>query len=350
MSGQTLEFVLPGDLFARTGGYVYDRRILDGLTASGWCVRVHSMDPSFPTPSPHALREAEQILGQIPAGRTVVIDGLALGGMPDLVGKAAGRLRLIALIHHPLAFETGLDQDQARRLHDSEQRALTVTRRVIATSPATARDLTDSFDVPRERIRVVRPGTDPAPLASGSGSDRLHLLCVATLTPRKGHAVLFEALSRLRDAAWSLTCVGSATRDPATANRLASMIAALAFTDRITLAGELDEASLAERYHRADAFVLASHHEGYGMVFGEAIARGLPIVATRAGAIPETVPAAASLLVPPGDSAALATALRRLIQDAELREWLRAGARYARASLPSWQSASAQFATAIAEP
>ena len=337
---------MPRGFKTRTGGYIYDRRMVEGLRASGWRVTVHELHPDFPLPSATALHEAAQIMEHIPAGRPVLIDGLALGGMPAIAERERSRLRLIALIHHPLALETGLDSDKVGQLRDAERRALAAVQSVITTSRTTAQALAD-YGVASERITVVIPGTEPAPLAEGSGGDVLNLLCVATLTPRKGHAILFEALAGLRDKAWRLTCVGSSERDPKTAAALRRQIASFGLDDRIRLLGELDDEALGRRYAQADVFVLASHYEGYGMVFSEALARGLPIVAASGGAVPETVPAAAALLVKPGDSAALRAALGRLMEGSELRAQLREGARRARHTLPTWQEASARFAAAI---
>jgi glycosyltransferase involved in cell wall biosynthesis len=284
----------------------------------------------------------------IPAGRTVVVDGLALGAMPELAEREARRVRLVALVHHPLAFESGLEPETAAQLRQSETRTLAAAERVITTSPSTARELT-GFGVPAERIRVVIPGTDPASPATGSAGPPLELLSVATLTPRKGHRVLVEALAGLRDLSWRLCCVGSTTRDPDTTEALRDQIVASGLEARITLTGELDDTALQACYREADAFVLASQHEGYGMVLTEAIAHGLPVVATRAGAIPETLPASAGLLVPSGDPRALEAALRRLIEDADLRSRLKKGALAARRNLPTWEQAGAQFAATLAE-
>nr|WP_240905524.1 glycosyltransferase family 4 protein [Thiorhodococcus mannitoliphagus] len=269
--------------------------------------------------------------------------------MPAVVEACADRLDLVALIHHPLALETGLASAEAQRLRNSEQRALGWVRKVITTSASTARAL-DAYEVAQERLVVVPPGTDPAPLAKGSRGPDLNLLCVATLTPRKGHAVLFEALSRIRDLPWRLTCIGSTTRDAEQTAVLEAAIATLGLGDRVRLAGELDAACLDAEYDAADAFVLASFHEGYGMVLAEALARGLPVVSTTAGAIPQTLPEAAALLVPPGNVEALAAALRTLIEDRPLRASLAAGARAARAGLPSWESACHAFAAAVGQP
>ena len=344
----SLTFLVPGELCTRTGGYGYARRILSGLRTMGWEVQVRTLDPGFPHPSAAALESAEAALSGIADGALVVIDGLALGAMPEVAERHGPRLRAIALVHDPLTLETGLDQATAERLRWSERRALAAVQGVITTSPSTAAAL-DDFGVARDRVRVVAPGTDPAPRAEGSGRETLSLLCVATLTPRKGHALLFESLAALRDLPWRLICVGSTERDPECARVLAEQIRALGLDDRIRLAGELSDEALAELYHRADAFVLASHHEGYGMVLAEALAHGLPILATAAGAIPDTVPADAALLTPPGDRTALTTALRGLLEDAALRARLKAGALLARTRLVSWDAAATAFAAALTE-
>jgi len=93
--------------------------------------------------------------------------------------------------------------------------------------------------------------------------------------------------------------------------------------------------------------VLPSFHEGYGMAFAEALAHGLPIIATRAGAIPETVPESAGILVAPGDAAGLASALAQILDDRPLRARLTQGAVAAGAKLPSWDQAVAHWARAI---
>src|SRR5690606_20127722 len=144
-----------------------------------------------------------------------------------------------------------------------------------------------------------------------------------------------------------LACAGDLSRDPATAASIERQIERLRLGTRVSLLGELDGAALARCYERADIFVLPSFFEGYGMALAEALAHGLPIVSTTGGAIPETVPAAAGVLVPPGDDRALARVLARLIDDAGERARLAAGAVAARAALPTWQAACMKFAAAL---
>ena len=339
-------FLVPGDLATRTGGYLYDRRVVDGLRARGWTVTVRPLGGGFPNPSPAEIAHARETLGRLPDGSTAVIDGLALGAMPEVVTPEAGRLRLVGLVHHPLAAETGLDPATARGLGERERAALAATSRCVTTSHQTARDLA-GYGVPDGRIGVVPPGTDPAPLAGRHRSRTLQILCVATLTPRKGHRVLLRALAPLRQRRWRLTCVGSLERDPATAGSVTAECRRLGLAGRVTFLGELDDAALAACYRRADLFVLASFHEGYGMALAEALARGLPVVSTRAGAIPETVPRAAGLLVSPGNVGALSRALDRVLGDPALRDRLAAGARRARRALPTWDTSAQRFAAEL---
>lgn len=350
MCERQLFFVVPGDLRSLTGGYGYDRQIIAGLRAAGWAVGGVALDAGFPWPHAAALERAAHQLAAIPDGALVVVDGLAFGAMPGLAERHAARLRWVALVHHPLALETGLTPAQARALFESERRALASARGVIVTSAATARELT-RYGVAAESVHVVNPGTDAAPLAVGSGagsvSRGLSLLCVASLIPRKGHAVLIEALSGLQDRAWALHCVGSMTRDPGTANALRTAIAEHGLGARVQLHGEVSAGVLQAMYSQADAVVLPSIFEGYGMAHAEALAFGLPVLSTTAGAIPDTLPRDAGVLVPPGDVLALRAALAALLDDPTWRAQLAAGARAARAALPSWPQAVARFGAAL---
>lgn len=341
-----LHLVVPGPLEQRTGGYIYDRRIADGLRALGWRVEVHELEGAFPLVDGVARAAAGRCLARHrdEAG-LLLIDGLALPAFADLLD--ARDLPWVALVHHPLALETGLAEADASALAALERRLLPGARRIIVTSPDTARRLALDYGIEEGRACVVRPGTDPAPVGAGSAGEGMVLLCVGTLTPRKGHALLVEALSRVRELDWRLVCVGSMTRDPATAEEVVRAVADLGLQERVRFIGEQDEAGVGFWYARADLFVLASYHEGYGMVLAEALARGLPVVATRAGAVADTVPDDAGLLVPSGDVDALADVLWRVLSEPGLHTRLKRGAQAARARLPAWPAAVGAFAAEL---
>ena len=338
--------LVPGPLDLRSGGYEYDRRIVAGLRALGWPVTVCELDPGFPFPTAAARDHARAVLAALPDGAMVLFDGLALGTLPDEVAGEAERLAIVALVHHPLAAESGLDSGTAAALSESERRALLTVRCVVVTSRATAAAL-PQYGVPLERIEVVEPGTEPAPLARGSGSGSVQLLCVANLIPRKGHERLVRALAAVGGAPWRLTCVGSLELHPATVDRVRELVDSLGLTGRVQLTGVMGPDDIPSQYDRADLFVLPTYHEGYGMVIAEALARGLPVVATATGAIPELLGGDAGLVVDVADDQGFAAALSRAVCDAAVRERMAAAARRVRDRLPTWDIAAGRMAAAL---
>jgi glycosyltransferase involved in cell wall biosynthesis len=347
-----LSFLIPGPLEARTGGYEYDRQITRALRARGVAVNVVALDGSFPAPTDAARAHATHVLAAVPDGALVMVDGLAFGAMADEAAREARRLRLVALVHHPLADETGREPHEAAALKDSETRALAATRLAVVTSPATGRRLAD-FGVPASRVLVVEPGTEPAAPARGSegganGVASVHLLCVATLIPRKGHDVLLRALAGLVDLPWRLTCVGSGDLHPPTTAALLQFVREHGLENRVAFAGEVDGDHIDTYYDAADVLVMPTRYEGYGMAVAEGLARGLPVVSTATGAIGDLVGADAGLLVPVDDQAALTRALRTVIADPVARARLREGALRVRARLSTWDDSAARLAAALA--
>jgi len=363
--------VVPGDLETRTGGYGYDRRIIAGLRERGWSVTLVQLDDSFPCPTPASRDDAARALKEIRDGAVVLVDGLAFGALPEEVEREAARLRFVALVHHPLAAETGTDREVAAQLEASERRALAAARLVVVTSRATAAALA-WYGVGPDRIAVVEPGTERAPLARGSASlagswaiaddasgtdhqpsaidhqpSEIALLCVATLTPRKGHELLFRALAAVPQHNWRLTCAGSIDRDPSTVERLRAQLHAAGLDDRVSLAGDMDATALSIQYDRADLFVLPTLYEGYGMAVAEALARGLPVISTATGAIEDLVTDDAGLVLPPGDVPALIEALARVLGDDRLLARFAQGARAVRDRLPRWEDAIAKMEDAL---
>jgi glycosyltransferase involved in cell wall biosynthesis len=343
-----IAFAVPGDLATPTGGYAYDRRMIAELKGLGWQIDFIDLGQGFPRPSDTVRAAAAARLAGIAAGRTIVIDGLALGILPEAAQRLQDRNPLIALIHHPLAMESGLTARQSGYLRASERAALTAARGVIVTSAATARQLAAEYGVPAERIAVARPGNDPAPMSAGSSDGIVRLLSVGAVVRRKGFDVLIAALATIADLPWRLTIAGDRGRDLNTVAQLDVDIAHHKLGEKIAMPGAVPDRQLAGLYAAADLFVLASRYEGYGMAYAEAIAHGLPVIGTTAGAIPETVPASAAVLVAPDDVNALAHALRDTIENSERRRSLAASARQAAGQLPNWQESAKIFSQALA--
>jgi glycosyltransferase involved in cell wall biosynthesis len=329
-------FAIPGDLGAPTGGYAYARKV---LAAAPGAFEVVGLPGDFPSPSKASVEAAAAAMAAWPADRPLLVDGLAFGALPP------GALRRVkapmtVLLHHPLGLETGLSAADAARLIESERAALGFAKAVAVTSAATAGTVATLFGVEPSRITVARPGLDRAPRATGGGATPV-ILCVATLTPRKAQDVLVEALARLGDRPWRAVLTGALDRAPDYAQAVARRIAGARLGDRVTLTGPADEAGLEALYAGADIFCLPSRYEGYGMVFAEAMARGLPVVAARIAAAEEVLGEDAGALVPMDDADALAGALAALLDDAELRRRKGDAAVARAAALPGWEQTAA---------
>lgn len=354
MTGPELHFIVPGSLDQRTGGYIYDAKMVEGLRRRGWAVVVHSLAAEVPIGDARARASLAETLVRLPDGARVVIDGLAMGGSPDVVRAHKTRLKVLALVHLLLADETGLEPSERDRVLMLEREALAASTGVVVTSSFTAERVQD-IGVDPALIRTVPPGTDPAPPATGPGpAAPPQLLCVASVTPRKGQDVLVRALTRLTDTPWGCVCAGSLTQSPAFAQLVQTRVRDAGFSSRIVFRGECDRDTVEALYVTSSVFVLPSYYEGYGMALTEAMARGLPVITTNGGAIPHTVPSDAGILVPPGDDAALASALGLLLVDTPnephsartRRAQLGAAAREHASGLPSWDQAVDGFSEA----
>jgi glycosyltransferase involved in cell wall biosynthesis len=399
-AARPLFVVLPGnvdDPATPSGGNRYDRAVCDRLARSR---EVHeiAVNGDWPRPSTIARAAVAGALDGLPDGSTVLLDGLAACGIPEVLEPAADRLRLVVLVHLPLGDETGLSPAEAAELTARERRTLHAAAAVVVTSDGAARRVIELHALPPAKVHVAVPGVDPAPLAPGSatgpesdtasgsatglesatasgstaddatahsataddataddataddatadsaaardGRPGPALLCVAAVSPRKGQDVLVEALRTVEDLDWSCTCVGSTARGVP------------AGPGRVRFAGPRTGADLDAAYAAADLLVLPSRAETYGMVVTEALARGIPVLGTRVDGVPEALGAAPDgtvpgTLVPPGDPAALAAAIRAWLTDADLRRRWRAAARARRDTLPGWDDTAGRLAAVL---
>ncbi len=339
--------LLPEPLEARTGGTLYDLRLARELERRGFRVRIFGLSARFPRPGAEDLAALERLLAALAPATTAIVDGLVFAAAPEVMARHAGRLALVALVHHPLAFETGLTPLERQQFAARERAALAHARRVLVPSRTTRDLLLREYRVPFARILVAEPGVDPVEAAAGSGGTVPQLLSVAALIPRKDHLTLIRALAHLADLPWRLDLVGSTARDPTTVRAVREAVGAFGFEERVRFCGELAGAALEAAWRRADLFVSSSRFEGYGMAIAEALARGLPVVAAAGGAVAEVLPPQAGILVPAGHPAALAAALRALLTDPARREALRQGARALAARLPRWPETAATVARGL---
>ncbi len=334
-------FVSPGDPATLSGGHIYNARVAQGLRAQGWTLNQIRLPDAFPFPKATDQTTTATQLARVPDTDLLVIDGLAFGAFShEVLAGLSGKI--VALVHHPLADESGLNTAQIANFMETERAALAYAEGVIVTSPHTQEALISRFAVPDTKISVAIPGVD-RPTSQAVKAIPPLLLSVGSLTHRKGHDSLVQALARIADLNWQCVIVGNADRDPEAVTRIRDLIAEHKLEQRVTLAGERTNDELSRAYTEATAFVLATRHEGYGMVFSEAMVHGLPIVTCAAGAVPDTVPNCAGLLVPPDSPSEFAEALRDVLTNSETRAHLTAGSLSAGHALPTWNDTARIF-------
>lgn len=335
-AGKELVFAISADYERRTGGWTYARNVCEGLRRRGWDVRDLVLPAGFPDPDAAAREASSAAFAALPDGATVLVDQLCMSVLPEVAAREGGRLNIVTLVHHPLALELGRPEAERRRLAESEREGLRHAALALTTSATTAAVLAADYGVPPERLASAPPGIERKPPARGSADGGApSLLCVGAVVPRKDHATLLEALAGLTDRPWRLTIVGNRTRAAAHAAALDALVTELGLADRIAFTDELEDAELVPLWRDADLYVSASAFEGFGIALAEAVAAGLPVVTTAAGAVPGWLDPRASTVVPVGDVAALRAAIGRVLDDPGRRRSMRDGALAARDALPT---------------
>ena len=345
MNKFTLAF--PGKLTTKTGGYYYLTRILAELSKVGWSGTPLSLGKYFPNPSSTTLTNAEKLLSTQPTEIPILADCLAWGVMDRCAQNLSSSHKIIPLVHHPLCLETGLSQTESNTLFEKEQEVLSVSQKIITTSHDTSKCLQDMFHIPKSKIFVATPGTDQAKQANGRQEDKIGLIAVGSVTPRKGYDRLVKILKKLEHLPWQLEIIGDDTLDPKYTESIIKQIYELGLTNRISLWGALPRAELNKFYDQSDIFVLATLYEGYGMAFTEAMVRGLPIIATGKGAVASTIPKEAGIVVETNDLTRFTSALSILLTDSNQRELYGKGAFEAGKKLPSWISTAENIAAVL---
>ena len=328
-----------------SGGNTYDRRLCDGLAATGWSVRTREVPGHWPAVDDESRAALVTALSDAPDGSTVLVDGLIASPCPEAMVAAGRRVHTVVLVHMPL----GTPADGTARAREAA--VVRSTAAVVTTSDWTRRWLLGAYELDPERVHVARPGVDRAATAPGS-SNGGSLLNVGAVTPGKGHDLLVAALARAADLPWRCVCVGSLTRSPAFVASVRRDIHETGLTDRLLLVGPRTGQDLAGAYRSADVLVLTSRAETYGMVVTEALAHGLPLLAYDVGGVSEALGHGGSgeppgMLVPGDDIDAYAEVVRRWLTDACLRRRLRATAAERRAGLTGWDETVVRVARVL---
>ena len=339
-------FVTVGDTGRLTGGYLYNARVLRGLRENG--VGVEEIVPCGA--SPEEQEDAAPRLGSLlDPGRfdVVVVDALARIVCAPHLDRWREKRPVVAMVHELPS--VAAQEDITEKELGYEEPLLRADRLVVVSGHG--RSILEDRGVPAARIRVVPPGFDrllPEGISVRVRGGMVRALCVAQWIPRKGILDLVRAWTMHERPGASLELVGETDADSAYAVSVRAAIAASPDAS-ITVSGPVDDAALGTAYAAADLFVLPSRYEGYGMVYAEALAHGLPVVACNVGPVPELVGDEAALLMPPGDVEALSGVLDLLLRDTGLRDRMSAAARRRANELPRWEDTVEGFLSVLRE-
>ncbi|HEX6512728.1 MAG TPA: glycosyltransferase family 1 protein [Chloroflexota bacterium] len=282
---------------------------------------------------------------RLPLWADLLAGGADVFHSPDFVLPPVRRARTAVTVHdltfvvRPECAEPSLRRYLAREVPRSLHRA----DRVLADSQSTADDLMRLFGVPARRLEVVysaadarfRPldAADAEALLDGIEAPRPFILTVGTLEPRKNVSRLIDAFASL-DVPHQLVVVGAR-------GWLFGDVLTKLRQPRVFAPERVSDDQLVGLYNLADAFVLPSLYEGFGLPALEAMACGTPVAVSNVSSLPEVV-GSAGLTFDPEDTAAIATAVRRLANDPALREELRA-AGLEQAQRFSWRTSALQL-------
>jgi glycosyltransferase involved in cell wall biosynthesis len=302
----------------------------------------------FPEPLTFSLRARRLLAGHL-GEFDLVHDNQCLGS--GIVGMMNDGWPVLATIHHPITVDRELDLAHA----DGWQRRLTLKRwygfvgmqarvarrmqRIVTVSESSRRDIADQLGVAPERIAVVPVGVDGAVFRPMPGVARVPGRIMTTASadaPMKGLVPLLEALAKVRTERQDahLVVVGR-LRDGST---IPAALDRLGLKGAVRFVSGLSDQSIVDLYAEAEIAVVPSLYEGFSLPAIEAMACGVPLVATTGGALPEvTGPSgAAALLVPPNEPGALAQAILTVLGDPRLRLRLGAAGRKRTAERFSW--------------
>lgn len=320
------------DYEQRTGGWKFNNWLMQAITQRFAPVQRLVLPAGFPRPSARALADTESILAGLPAGSVMFADQICIA--PGAFERTPS-LRLVNIFHHPIGKEVG--QIDREALIAREREGLRRSSLIVVTSEATAAHLVEDAKIDPSQIVVAHPGLDRVHAIRPERGATLRLVNVGALVPRKDHLRLVRlcARSALRD--WSLSLCGNTTRYPGHVDAVRREIAALRIEQNVAIVGEIEDDALERLWDECDVGVFASSYEGYGLAVAEAIARGVPVVSTRAGGALDWARAGAHI-VHDGDDDGFVTALKLLEDDpAALRQAQR---RANDMLLPDWQTAA----------
>jgi glycosyltransferase involved in cell wall biosynthesis len=339
--------VIYGSLDTLSGGYLYDRKLVEYLRAQGDDVTILSLP--YRGYADHLTDNLSASL--LKRLSNAHFDFLLQDELnhPSLFWlnrslRRRARYPIISIVHHLRSSEHR--SAIANLFYHLVERLYLASASGFVFNSQTTRSVVEGLVGGKRRCVVAVPGGDQLGvtlpperiLARAHREGPLKVLFIGNLIPRKGLHVLLDALARLDRARWRLTIIGSPDVDPPYAARIEAQIARLKLNPNILALGPQTGAALMDQYTNHQLLVVPSSYEGYGIVYVEGMAFGLPAVGTSGGAAGEIITDSVDgFLIRPGDAVALAGCIQSAIADRELLAAMSLGARARYDAHPTWE-------------
>ncbi len=340
--------IIYGSLYTVSGGYLYDRMLVEHLRSQGDSVEIISL------PWRNYCRHLADNF------HSTVLDAVAHKSFdlllqdelnhPSLI-RFNQRLQqhksypIVSIVHH-LRSDEAHPPWQNAIYRAVEQRYLATVDGFIFNSQSTRENTFALLNEQRPSV-VCPPAADHVfkkeKLLPSSEKPRdegpFKLLFLGNVIARKGILVLLEALQKLRNIDWRLTIAGDLTVDPKVVRKARQLADASGMMQRISWLGKVPGDEIQTLYRSHDLFVLPSFFEGFGIVYLEAMGAGLPVIASAAGGAGDFVRHGENgFLLPPGDSEMLCQFMRSLAVDRELQRRMSLAARETYRKQPGWEN------------
>lgn len=341
-----IHFMAPGEIETLSGGQVYNSHILAGLEALGYNITMHYLGDDFPFPDELTIAKCKAIFKILPQGEPVIIDSLALGSLLPVLMEFYGKNPYIALLHLPFAFNEDIHPNQRDILAQQEKSVLAVTSAIVATSTYTSKIIANWLKL-SPPVYIIPPGVEVNKRKFYWPPYPKRFICVSNYMPNKGQYILIKALTSLKHLNWQLYCFGHKNINPRYVDSLNSVVEKYSLHDKVFINEALTGNKLEEAYLDSDICVLPSYFETYGMVLTEALAHGIPVIASSGGGIRDTVPISMGLFFKPGDISELQSVIRTILADSWLYQRLCAETATYFKQANTWQQSVKKFEEVI---
>ena len=266
-------FVYPGDINAKTGGYIYEKNILEYAKLKNINIRTIALSENYPFPTNKDIKHFLNILDQINPDSKIIIDGLALEGMYSIFKKIL-TYNVIALIHHPLYLE--FKGQRSKKFLRLEKENFKKINKYIVTSKNTKNLLINKFKIKNNKISVVEPGIERLEKYNLKNNKKVHFLTCGSIINRKNYLFLLKVLKPLDS--YTLDIVGDTTRDIDYYQNLKKYITKNSMSKKIIFHGTISDKKLAKLYSKTDCYISVSKYEGFGMSLANALIIKKPII------------------------------------------------------------------------